>query len=227
MRGSGSTRRRRTRRSGAGVSRASRGESAARRDGLGRRGRAATPPSPRCRSGHERRGLRGLTDRDLCEYAQGAKRSLVTYNSDDFLELDRRFRGENRRHCGIVILNPCRFPQGQVSIGPLVTSLGQLIAFGPPYESFIRLAAVTGGGVLPGARGGHPVVARASAGSGREVHAAEKRGYPCVEPIDKPNCGSGSRPTPLWPEDAHLVVGGVPAQRTLIVRRPPRWPGDF
>jgi predicted nuclease of predicted toxin-antitoxin system len=86
----------------------------------------------------ERRELRGLTDRDLFEYAQGAERSLVTYNRDDFLELDRVYRGENRPHCGIVILNPRRFPQGPVSIGPLVTSLERLMDAGAPYESFIH-----------------------------------------------------------------------------------------
>lgn len=86
----------------------------------------------------ERRELRGLTDRDLFEYAQGNERSLVTYNRDDFLELDRRYRGENRPHCGIVILNPRRFPQGSASIGPLVTSLERLIDAGAPYESFIH-----------------------------------------------------------------------------------------
>jgi predicted nuclease of predicted toxin-antitoxin system len=85
----------------------------------------------------ERRELRGLTDRDLFEYAQGAERSLVTYNRDDFLELDRLYRGEHWPHCGIVILNPRRFSQGPASIGPLVTSLARLIDAGAPYESFI------------------------------------------------------------------------------------------
>jgi len=86
----------------------------------------------------ERRELRGLPDRDLFEYAQGVERSLVTYNRDDFLELDRLYRGENRAHCGIVILNPRRFPQGLASVGPLVTSLERLIDAGAPYESFIH-----------------------------------------------------------------------------------------
>ena len=86
----------------------------------------------------ERRQLRGLTDRDLFEYAQRGERSLVTYNRADFLELDRVYRGENRPHCGIVILNPRRFPQGPASIGPLVTSLDRLIDAGAPYESFIH-----------------------------------------------------------------------------------------
>lgn len=86
----------------------------------------------------ERRELRGLTDRDLFEYAQSAERSLATYNRDDFLELDRRYRGEDRPHAGIVILNPRRFPQGPASIGPLVASLERLIDAGVPYESFIH-----------------------------------------------------------------------------------------
>ena len=86
----------------------------------------------------ERRELRGLTDADLFEHAQTAQCSLVTYNRDDFLELDRRYRSESRRHHGIVILNPRRFPHGPAWIGPLVTSLDRLIASGPPYESFIH-----------------------------------------------------------------------------------------
>ena len=86
----------------------------------------------------ERRELRGLTDQDLFEYVQTAERTAVTYNRDDFLELDRRYRGENRPHGGIVILNPKRFPQGPASIGLLVASLDKLVAAGPPYESFIH-----------------------------------------------------------------------------------------
>jgi predicted nuclease of predicted toxin-antitoxin system len=86
----------------------------------------------------ERRDLRGLADEDLFEYAQAAERSVVTYNRNDFLELDRRFRSQARNHCGIVILNPRRVPQGPASIGPLVKSLDELIADGPRYESFIH-----------------------------------------------------------------------------------------
>ena len=86
----------------------------------------------------ERRELRGLTDRDLFQYAQSAGRSLVTYNRNDFLELDRLYRGQNRPHCGIVILNPRRFPQGPASVGRLVASLERLIDAGTLYESFIH-----------------------------------------------------------------------------------------
>jgi hypothetical protein len=71
-------------------------------------------------------------------YAQAAERSVVTYNRDDFLELDRWFRSQGRSHSGIVILKPRRFPQGPASIGPLVKSLDELTAGGAPYESFIH-----------------------------------------------------------------------------------------
>jgi Domain of unknown function (DUF5615) len=86
----------------------------------------------------ERRELRGLADEGVFEYAQETKRAVVTYNRDDFLELDRRYRGRDRSHAGIVILNPRRFPQGPGSVGPLVRSLEELIVGGVPYESFIH-----------------------------------------------------------------------------------------
>jgi hypothetical protein len=86
----------------------------------------------------ERRELRGLPDDDVFEYAQTAARVLVTYNRDDFLELDRRYRSQSRAHSGIVVLNPRRFPQGRGSVGSLVSSLDRLIVAGAPYESFIH-----------------------------------------------------------------------------------------
>jgi hypothetical protein len=86
----------------------------------------------------ERRELRGLPDLEVFEYAQSGERSVVTYNRDDFLELDRRFRSQGRNHSGLVILNPRRFTRGPASTGPLVKSLDELIADGPPYESFIH-----------------------------------------------------------------------------------------
>ena len=86
----------------------------------------------------EQRELRGLADERLFGYAQDTGRAVVTYNRDDFLELDRRYRGRDRRHDGIVILNARRFPQRPGSVGPLVKSLEELIVGGPQYESFIH-----------------------------------------------------------------------------------------
>jgi Domain of unknown function (DUF5615) len=80
----------------------------------------------------ERRELRGLTDEELFEYAQATEQAVVAYNRDDFLELDRRYRGRGRSHAGIVVLNPRRFPQGPRSIGPLVKSLEELASGGLP-----------------------------------------------------------------------------------------------
>jgi hypothetical protein len=86
----------------------------------------------------ERPELRALTDEPLFEYAQTTERSVVTYNRDDFLELDHLRRDRGLTHSGVVVLNPKRFPPGAASIGPLVASLDALLVSGPPYESFIH-----------------------------------------------------------------------------------------
>ena len=82
--------------------------------------------------------LRGLPDPDLFEHAQGDGRAIVTYNRDDFLGLDRQFRHAGRGHCGIVILNPRRFPQGPASTNALVASMQTLLAAEPPYPGFVH-----------------------------------------------------------------------------------------
>ncbi|MGH2835098.1 MAG: DUF5615 family PIN-like protein [Solirubrobacteraceae bacterium] len=82
--------------------------------------------------------LRGMIDHEVFEYAQTGHRSVVTYNRDDFLEIDRRWRSQGLAHNGVVILNPGRFPQGAGSIGALVASLDRLLSEGAPYESFIH-----------------------------------------------------------------------------------------
>jgi predicted nuclease of predicted toxin-antitoxin system len=66
----------------------------------------------------ERRELRGRPDEEVFRYVQAAERSVVTYNRDDFLGLDRRFRSEGGNHNGIVVLNPRRFPQAPASTVP-------------------------------------------------------------------------------------------------------------
>ncbi len=81
--------------------------------------------------------LRGLPDPELFAHAQEEARTIVTYNRDDFLALDRGYRHQGRSHHGIVILNPNRFPQGPQTTGPLVASLDTLATTGPPYPSFV------------------------------------------------------------------------------------------
>jgi hypothetical protein len=82
--------------------------------------------------------LRGLSDQDIFDYAQLDERVIVTYNRDDFLALDRQFRGRGREHNGIVILNPRRFPQGVASIGALVLALSDSVLTARPYPSFVH-----------------------------------------------------------------------------------------
>ena len=82
--------------------------------------------------------LRGLPDPELFEHCGGELRAIVTYNRDDYLELDRQYRSQGRDHNGIVILNPRRFPQGAATIGALISSLETFLNREPPYPSFIH-----------------------------------------------------------------------------------------
>lgn len=86
----------------------------------------------------ERPELRGLSDPDLFEHAQRDSRAIVTYNREDFLALDRRYRDAGGDHHGIVILHPRRFAQVTATIGALVASIEVFLAADPPYPSFIH-----------------------------------------------------------------------------------------
>jgi predicted nuclease of predicted toxin-antitoxin system len=82
--------------------------------------------------------LRGISDPDLFARAQELARTIVTYNREDFLALDREYRSRERPHHGIVILHPRRFPQGDTSTGKLVATLSSFIEAGAPYPSFVH-----------------------------------------------------------------------------------------
>jgi predicted nuclease of predicted toxin-antitoxin system len=86
----------------------------------------------------ERPDLRSSPDLDLFEHAQREARAIVTYDRDDFLTLDRRYRDEGRDHNGIVIVNVRRFPQAAATTGALVDSLEALLHRGPPYAGFVH-----------------------------------------------------------------------------------------
>ncbi len=74
-------------------------------------------------AGDEHRELRGLPDSELFERGGREQGAIVTYNRDDYLELDRRYRSQGRDHTGVAILNPRRFPHGAATIGALLSSL--------------------------------------------------------------------------------------------------------
>ncbi len=82
--------------------------------------------------------LRGLADPELFGHAQRQERAIVTYNRDDVLSLDRRYRSQGRDHHGIVIISPRRFPQGVGGTGSLIASLEALLTAGPPYATFVH-----------------------------------------------------------------------------------------
>ena len=54
--------------------------------------------------------LRGLSDPDLFELAQGQGRAMVTYNRVDFEPIIREYAGLSHDHNGLVIVHPIRFP---------------------------------------------------------------------------------------------------------------------
>jgi len=82
--------------------------------------------------------LKGSPDLDLLEHAQREEQAIVTYNRDDFLALDRRYRDEGRDHHGIVFVNVRRFPQAAATAGALVDPLEVLLHRGPPYRGFVH-----------------------------------------------------------------------------------------
>lgn len=83
----------------------------------------------------ERPELRGLSDRDLFVYAQSEGRAIVTYNVDDFLDLDHEYRSLERAHAGLVLISARRFPRR--SVGPLVRALEGFINAYAPYHGFV------------------------------------------------------------------------------------------
>lgn len=84
----------------------------------------------------ERSDLRGLADPELFERAQAEDRAMVTYNVDDFLDLDRAYQASEHPHAGIVLLSSRRFPRK--SVGPLVSALERFLAGGAQYRSFVH-----------------------------------------------------------------------------------------
>lgn len=66
-------------------------------------------------------------DRELLERASADRRAIVTYDVADFRVAVRERAADERVHCGVVLLNPRRFPQGKRHIGVMVTALADLL----------------------------------------------------------------------------------------------------
>ena len=48
-------------------------------------------------------GMRGKSDEEQLVYATERKMTILIYNRDDFLELDKKWRVDQRKHYGILI----------------------------------------------------------------------------------------------------------------------------
>jgi Domain of unknown function (DUF5615) len=79
--------------------------------------------------------LRGLSDPDLFELAQGQERAVVTFNIPDFIALVHVFAQEGRSHRGLILVNQGRFPSND--FGRLAAALDALLAEPPRGESFV------------------------------------------------------------------------------------------
>lgn len=73
-----------------------------------------------------------------CSNTPNTRNAIVTYNREDYLALDRRYRDEGRAHHGVVILHPRRFPQRGATIGALIAATDKLLDAGPPYPGFVH-----------------------------------------------------------------------------------------
>jgi len=69
--------------------------------------------------------LRGLPDQEQFDQATADARTLVTYDTADYLPVAARRAAEGQEHPGLILLSPARFPQGAPAA--VVKSLGALL----------------------------------------------------------------------------------------------------
>jgi predicted nuclease of predicted toxin-antitoxin system len=76
------------------------------------------------------RGLAGLPDEQILEWATEQGRCLVTETVKDYEVLRRASAAQGRTHVGLLYCDPRRFPRDRRFIGALVVALDKLIAAG-------------------------------------------------------------------------------------------------
>lgn len=79
--------------------------------------------------------LRGLSDPDLFELAQGQERVVVTFNVADFVAIVREFAQASRPHRGLILVNQGRLPNSD--FGRLTAALEAFLTDPPRGESFV------------------------------------------------------------------------------------------
>ncbi len=73
--------------------------------------------------------LRGMSDREIFDFAQTEQRAIVTYNVADFIEMVRDVSLRSEVHNGLVLVNTRRLPNSD--IGGLVRALEALLEDAP------------------------------------------------------------------------------------------------
>ena len=84
-------------------------------------------------------GLKSSSDPAVFAAAQEQGRAVVTYNRPDFEPIVRALGEANRTHCGLVIVNPRRFPNDQFT--RLVDALDELLngpELQPGFTTWLR-----------------------------------------------------------------------------------------
>jgi len=77
----------------------------------------------------ERKELRCLADSAIFAEAQADRRAVVTENVADFVPLAEEADQRGRAHHGLVLIDPAKFPRGQLrTVGRLVKELERLMA---------------------------------------------------------------------------------------------------
>ncbi len=79
----------------------------------------------------ERVDLRGMSDRELLGAATRERRSVVTENVADFVELHRQSVLTHQPHAGIIFTSARRYPRTRRAIGMVVRALDALLGAGP------------------------------------------------------------------------------------------------
>ncbi len=82
--------------------------------------------------------LRGLSDETLLELTAAERRVIVTHDVGDFSQLTLRFAAEERRHNGVILVPPRRFPATKFGIGKLVRALDVIFEVYPRDDDLLN-----------------------------------------------------------------------------------------
>jgi len=85
----------------------------------------------------ERTDVHGLADDDLLALATAERRTVVTENVADFVQLHRASVATHRAHFGIVFTSPRQFPRTRRAIGRMVRALDVLLSAHPSNDSLV------------------------------------------------------------------------------------------